>query len=71
MKLPIYRWPHAHWQLRLLGVVQGFADMLDGLIVVGTLGFFAGGFGIQTAVYRAKHYYTLAKKERGRASQNR
>lgn len=38
---------------RLLVIVQGFAGVLDGLVMIGTLGFYGSCFELNVSRYRA------------------
>lgn len=52
----IYRWKHANYKQHLLGLVQGFAELLDGIITIISLGFFASNFEMTIAKYRALYF---------------
>lgn len=47
------RWKHPCWQTHVLGIVQGFAEILDGAVTVVSLGFFMSQFELSVATYRA------------------
>lgn len=60
----IWRWKHKNKIIHLLDWLQGFAEILDGLITVSSLGFFASNFEITIAGYRAKISILQLKNER-------
>ena len=57
-------WKHPTKLCHLLGIVQGFAEILDGLITICSLGFLASGFELKVAGYRSKSYFEQLKKQR-------
>jgi hypothetical protein len=60
----IYRWKHLNWQMHLLGILQGFAELADGIVTVGSLGFFGSRFELDASCYRARKSFDIAKKIR-------
>lgn len=50
----IARWKHPTTKSHLLGVLQGFALVVDGLLTVLTLGSCTSFFGLRVAIYRTK-----------------
>ena len=56
----IQRWKHPTIASHLIGVLQGFAEIADGLVTVGSLGFYMSGFEMRVASYRTlKHMRSL------------
>jgi len=62
----IYRWKHPSWQSHMWGIVQGFAEIADGLVILCTLGFFASGFEMKVASQRAKKYFQKAMADKAK-----
>jgi len=50
----ISRWKHPTLKSHLLGMLQGFALVVDGLITLLTLGSCTSFFGLRVAIYRTK-----------------
>jgi hypothetical protein len=57
----IYRWKHPNTTAHLLGILQGFCEIADGLITICSLGFFSSGFEMCVARLRAKTYLQQQK----------
>lgn len=49
----IYKWEHSCLKVHLLGILQGFGLILDGVIILGTFGQYASGFTLAAARKRA------------------
>ena len=58
----IYKWKHPHWKCHVIGFVQGFAELADGLVTVCSLGFYASGFEMAVASYRAKQFHQRQRR---------
>ena len=50
----IHRWKHVNKTLHLLGFLQGFGELLDGVVTIGSLGFLMSNFELSISRYRAK-----------------
>lgn len=50
----ICRWKHPTTKSHLLGVLQGFALVVDGLLTILTLGMCTSFFGLRVAIYRTR-----------------
>ena len=61
--LRITRWEHPSIRCHLLGLLQGIAEVLDGLVTLFSLGFFMSNFEMQIAFYRGISHH-LIKKEK-------
>jgi len=59
----IQRWKHPHWQLHVLGWLQGFAQLADAAVTLGSLGFLCSSFELDMACNRAKYSFTLVMKK--------
>lgn len=51
--MSIKRWEHPNVKMQLLGILIGFAEILDGLVTVLSLGFFASNFEMTLVKVRA------------------
>lgn len=60
----IHRWHHPHWKLRLLGLLQGFAELADGCVTVLSLATYSSGFEHTVARYRAKTYLQIEREKK-------
>lgn len=49
----IYRWKHVDWWCHALGIIFGFAKIIDGCVIVFTLGFLGSGFSLRIAALNA------------------
>lgn len=58
----IQRWKHPTVKYHALGILQGFAEIADGLITICSLGFYASNFEMSVAAYRAKSHLNDMKK---------
>jgi hypothetical protein len=58
----IYRWKHPNLRSHFLGFIQGFAELADSLVTLCSFGFYASGFEMKVASYRAKQYFISQKK---------
>lgn len=52
----IYRWKHPSTKTHLWGILQGFAELLDGCVTICSLGFFASRFEITIASKRVNSH---------------
>lgn len=48
----IYRWKHAEWQAQVFGIIHGFAEIVDGIVTVSTLGFYCSSLASSIAYWR-------------------
>lgn len=65
MKRFFYKMEHrGRLDVHLLYILQGFAEILDGIVTIGSLGFFASRFEMDVACFRAKYALRLLKKSR-------
>lgn len=62
--LRIVRWGHSNFEQHLLGILQGFGELLDGVVTVVSLGFFCSNFEGVVSWFRAKRYIAFLKKKR-------
>lgn len=60
----IYRWKHPDRWCHALGLLQGFAELADGCVTLLSLGFYASGFEMWIARFRAKEALSRAKVRR-------
>lgn len=51
--MKIYRWKHPTIKAHLWGIIQGFAELADACVTLGSLGFFGSGFEMEVARRRA------------------
>lgn len=58
----IYRWKHSCAKQHILGILQGFAEIADGIVMLATLGFYASNFEGIVARKRAGEYIKELKK---------
>ena len=58
----IRRWKHATAKQHMFGILQGFAEIADGLVTVGSFGFFASGFEMAVARRRSLSHLQGIKK---------
>ena len=60
----ISRWKHPTIEAHLLGIVQGFGEIADGVVTICSLGFLMSGFEMAVARFRSKRYFEAqARKE--------
>lgn len=65
-----YRWKHPSKTAHLLGWLQGFAELADGLVTLLTFATYSSGFEMAVAVKRAKyHHVKQSKAARNKESQ--
>jgi hypothetical protein len=68
IKLPfgirIIRWKHQNMKMHIMGWVQGFMELLDGIVTVISFGTLASNFERNWSSYRAKSHINQIKKER-------
>lgn len=57
----IQRWKHSSKKQHLLGFIQGFAQILDGCVIVLSLGFYMSSFEMTIACYRARAHIEQLK----------
>lgn len=67
-RIRILRWQHPSVETHLLGVLQGFAELADGLVTVLSLGFLMSNFEMSVAFYRGKYHLNRIKNERAKAN---
>lgn len=58
----IQRWKHPTVKCHALGILQGFAEIADGLITICSLGFYASNLEMSVAAYRTKSHPNDRKK---------
>lgn len=58
----IYRWKHPSVSAHLLGILQGFGEIADGLVTLCSLGSFASGFEMRVARLRAGQHIKKLKE---------
>lgn len=63
-KIRISRWVHPSWRTHALGLLQGFGELLDGIVSIGSLGFFMSNIELTIASYRTKIHLDEMKKAR-------
>lgn len=63
-RLRITRWKHANARVHLFGLLQGVGGLLDGLVMVFSLGFFMSNFAITAACYRAGAHISGLERSR-------
>ena len=56
------RWKHPSIESHFLGWLAGFADLIDGLVVIFTLGTYTTNFGFEVACYRTRRQFLKRKK---------
>ena len=64
MKSYISRWKHKSPTHQLLGWLQGFAELVDGIVTLCSLGFYSSTFEISYSMWRSKWQIKQLKKER-------
>lgn len=67
--LHIYRWKHSTIESHLLGVLQGIAEITDGLVTVCSLGFLCSNFDLTVSAFRAKRLCNHLKKQQREVKQ--
>ena len=65
MFMKVFKFKHSCWKVHILGYIQGFGCLLDGLVIILSLGFFASGFGVAASRLRAGAYIQNLNKLRG------
>lgn len=60
--MKIQKWKHPTIKCHIFGVLQGFAEIADGLVTICSLGFYASDFEMSVTVYRTKSYFKDMKK---------
>jgi hypothetical protein len=61
MKNPFYRNPRPKWQ----NVAHGFANLIDGLVRVLSLGWIGSSCALELARHLAKREFSRARKQQG------
>lgn len=61
--MTIRRWKHAHWQLHVLGWLQGLAGLADAVVTLCSLGCLSSSFELDMASKRARYSFTLAQRK--------
>lgn len=69
-RLRIVRWGHANIELHLLGILQGFGELLDGIVTITSLGFLCSNFEGTISWFRAYRYIAFLKRKEQRSSLN-
>lgn len=62
--VPVYRWRHPSLKSHLWGFLQGFAEILDGVVTLSTFAFFGSGFEMAVARKRSLSYFRDSKRAR-------
>lgn len=62
----IYRFKHRSAEEHAWGLLQGVAEIADGIVTLSSLGFYASGFEMAVAWKRAGCHIKALKKERAR-----
>lgn len=57
------RWHHPTLRCHFWAIVQGFAELADGLVTVLSLGFLMSNFEMQIAFYRSISHHILKKNQ--------
>ena len=66
----VERWDHPDKLAHLWGVVQGVAEIVDGLVTLLSLGFFVSNFDMQVAFYRSFSHHLRQKKKKALSQTN-
>lgn len=61
-RIRIGRWGHPSLRCHLWGIVQGFAEIADGLVTLLSLGFYMSNIEMQVAYYRGISHHLLNKR---------
>ena len=59
----IQHWKHPTVESRLLGILQGIAEITDGLVTVCSLAFMSSNFELTVSALRAKRLIARMKKQ--------
>ena len=62
-RLRIHKWQHLSWQEHCLGVLQGVAEIADGVVTLGSLGFYLSNFENSVSYLRAGYSIKRAKRK--------
>lgn len=65
--MKIYRWKHQNLKQHLLGFLQGFAEIADGLVTLLSLGFYASNFEMTLSRYRC--YSSIQDRKKAKLNQ--
>ena len=65
----IQRWKHPTIESHLLGILQGIAEITDGLVTVCSLGFMCSNFELTVSAFRAKRLINHLKKQQRKVKQ--
>ena len=58
----IHRWRHGNIKHQLWGIVVGFSEILDGLVIVLTFGYFGSGFSNLAAYKRSEYFFSTVER---------
>ena len=65
----IGRWKHPYWQTHALGILQGVAEIADGLVTLLSLGFLSSNFEMEVASFRCIYSLELQEKYRKKVTE--
>ena len=65
----IQRWKHPTVESHLLGILQGIAEISDGLVTVCSLAFLCSNFELAVSAFRAKRLINHLKKQQRKVKQ--
>lgn len=60
----VYRFKHSSTKQHFLGLLQGFAGILDSAVIILSLGFLASNFEMKMAATKARLF--IAEKKKGK-----
>lgn len=60
----IRRWHHPSHGAHILGIVQGLAEIADGIVTLLSLGFFSSSFELTVSYNRAKYLIKSYKEKK-------
>lgn len=63
INIRVERWKHPDWKSHLLGILQGWAEIADGLVTLLSFGFLMSNFEMQVASFRTKIYFETLKRK--------
>jgi len=69
IRLRIGRWKHPYWQVHMLGILQGFAEIVDGLVTILSLATLSSNFELEVAAFRSIYSQELRKKYRKKVTE--
>lgn len=65
----IHRWKHPTVESHLLGILQGIAEITDGLVTICSLAFMCSNFELTVSRLRAKRLLNHLKKQQRKVKQ--